>query len=50
MAEKYPELISYIDSEGNSIVNLTAGYEKLSQAKAQALKDNADYWAKELDY
>lgn len=50
MAEKYPELISYIDSEGNSIVNLTAGYEKLSQAKTQALKDNADYWAKELDY
>ena len=50
MAEKYPELISYIDSEGNSIVNLTAGYEKLSQAKTQALKDNADYWAKERDY
>ena len=50
IAEKYPELISYIDSEGNAIVNLTDSYEGLAAAKQQALTADRDYWRKQLDY
>lgn len=36
IAEKYPELISYIDTEGNYIVSLSSAYDQLYEAKKQA--------------
>ena len=36
IAEKYPQLISYIDSEGNYIVSLTNAYDDLLNIKRQA--------------
>ena len=45
MAEKYPELISYIDSAGNSIVDLDAATVKLTHSQEEALKANQEYWA-----
>ena len=44
IAEKYPELISYIDSEGNSIVNLTADYDGLTTARLEAAEATALYY------
>lgn len=38
IAEKYPELISSIDSEGNYIVNLTKAYDNLAAAKGNAYR------------
>ena len=50
VAEKYPELISYIDTEGNSIVNLTTGYAQLDGARKEAMRTNAEYWKSEMAY
>ena len=41
IANKYPELISYIDSEGNKIVELGQAYADLKQKKAEAYQDDA---------
>lgn len=49
MAEKYPELISYIDSAGNSIVDLEAATVKLTKAQDEALRANQEYWAAERE-
>lgn len=40
IAEKYPELLSYIDSEGNYIVNLDAAYESLLKHKTQVYNND----------
>ena len=40
IAEKYPELISKIDSEGNYIISLTDAYENLAAAKAEVYKED----------
>lgn len=50
LASKYPELIDYIDEEGNAIINLTDKYTLLSaarmeaaQAATEASKDSVEY-------
>lgn len=50
LASKYPELIDYIDEEGNAIINLTDKYTLLSaarmeaaQASTEASKDSVEY-------
>lgn len=40
IAEKYPQLISYIDAEGNTIVSLTAQYDALLGAKRAAYEED----------
>lgn len=49
IASAYPELISYIDSEGNSIVTLTEDYEGLAIAKQKALEADSDYYNKQIE-
>ena len=38
IAASYPELIKGMDAEGNYVVDMTAGYQQLAQAKANAYK------------
>lgn len=38
IAEKYPELIDYIDQEGNYVLNLVDSYKQLEEAKRAAYK------------
>ena len=38
IAEAYPELISRMDEEGNYIVDMATGYERLAEAKRKAYK------------
>ena len=40
IASEYPELIKSMDAEGNYIVNMTEGYEKLAKAKREAYKED----------
>ena len=44
IAEKYPELISFIDTEGNAIVNLTGDYEGLAESRREAAEATALYY------
>ena len=41
MAEKYPELVGYMDEEGNKIVELTNHYKELSQEVANAYQQDS---------
>ena len=49
IAEKYPELISYIDAEGNSIVSLTEDYAGLAIAKKEALEASSEYYSQQIE-
>lgn len=40
LAEKYPELISYVDAEGNAVLDLTDKYQELIDAKQQEAREN----------
>ena len=48
IVEAYPELLSYIDSEGNAITTLTSNYAGLEAAKLKALKSNKDYYQAQI--
>ena len=40
IAESYPELIKSMDAEGNYVLDMTKGYEKLAEAKRNAYKND----------
>lgn len=48
IVEAYPELLSYIDSEGNAITSLTSNYAGLETAKLKALQSNKDYYQTQI--
>ena len=45
IVEAYPELLSYIDSEGNAITGLTSSYAGLETAKRKAAESNSKYYS-----
>lgn len=50
IAASYPELISRMDEEGNYVINMAEGYEKLAEAKRNAYKEDfVQYAAAELN-
>lgn len=48
IVEAYPELLDYIDSEGNAITSLTKSYAGLETAKLQAAQSNVQYYSDQL--
>ena len=48
IVEAYPELLSYIDSEGNAITGLTSSYAGLETAKRKAAESNSKYYSSQL--
>ncbi len=48
IVETYPELLDYIDSEGNAITSLTKNYAGLETAKLQAARSNVQYYSDQL--
>jgi hypothetical protein len=44
LAQAYPELISYIDAEGNAIVDVTNASKILASAMDKAARASADYY------
>lgn len=48
IVEAYPELLSYIDSEGNAITGLTSSYAGLETAKRKAAESNSKYYSSQI--
>ena len=49
LVEKYPELIGYIDEEGNAIADVTEATDLLRNSMVQAAQANKDYYDKKID-